>query len=356
MTKSKIAVISMLFALAFGITKCSKIADDVVIYPNGTTKYELEIPVNFTAPFLNPVNPISEEGVALGKKLFYDPILSRNRNISCASCHMQNESFSDNRAKSIGTHGGQTKFHSMPLFNIAWMNEFFWNGRAKSREEQALQPVMNPVEMDLTWSEAIERLKSDSDYPFLFELAFGTMNFDSTHVADALVQFEMTLISGNSKFDKWKRKEIQLTEQEEFGYYIFATELGDCFHCHADNSLFTDNSFHNNGLDSEENLQPGLYEVTGISDDFGRFKTPTLRNLVFTAPYMHDGRYQTLDQVLDFYSDSVQVNSTVDVLMKKAHQGGVRLVPEQKAALKAFLLTLTDSTILTNPAFQAPKD
>lgn len=206
--------------------------------------------------------------------------------------------------------------------------------------------------MDLTWEEAVLRLKNHSEYPFLFELAFGTMNFDSTHVADALVQFEMTLISGNSKFDRWKRGEAQLTEQEEFGYYIFATEIGDCFHCHSDNSLFTDNLFHNNGVDAEQELEPGKFEVTGIADDFGRFKTPTLRNLVYTAPYMHDGRYNTLDQVIDFYSDSVQVNSTTDILMKKAHQGGVRLVSEQKAALKAFLLTLTDSSILSNPDFQ----
>lgn len=354
MNKSRLAVFVGLFFTFLALVKCSEFSNLELINTNGATLYNIEKPDHFPNILINPENPITEEGVALGKRLFFDPILSRNNNVSCGSCHFQDLSFSDDRKLSIGTHGDSTRFHSMPLFNMAWMNEFFWNGRAKSREEQALKPVINPLEMDMTWPEAVARLQEDDDYPFLFNLAFGTFDIDSTLVAAALVQFEMTLISGNSKFDRFVRGEEPLTQFEEFGYSIFKSELGDCFHCHSDNLLFTDNAFHNNGLDSEENLQPGLNEVTGKPDDIGRFKTPTLRNLVYTAPYMHDGRFQTLDEVIEFYSTGLHANSTVDVLMKKADQGGLQLQPIQKQALKAFLLTLTDSTIITNPAYQNP--
>lgn len=353
MNRLKFGVATGLILICGLLIKCSDYQGDL-INNHGVSYLHLKVPEGFPQVVLSKDNPITEEGVELGKKLFFDPILSKNNNVSCGSCHLQSMSFSDNRKLSVGTNGENTKFHSMPLFNMAWMNEFFWNGRAKSREEQALKPVVNPLEMDLSWTEAVARLQGDSDYPFLFNLAFGTFQIDSTLVAKALVQFEMTLISSNSKYDRFKRGEQAFTLEEEYGYTIFNTELGDCFHCHMDNGLVTDNGFHNNGLDTDADLKPGLFEVTNNPDDFGRFKTPTLRNLVFTAPYMHDGRFETIDQVIDFYSDSVQVNQTVDVLMKKAHQGGISLKPDQKAALKAFLLTMTDSTILTNPAYQDP--
>jgi cytochrome c peroxidase len=354
MNRMKLLVFGGLLLACFTLVKCSEVSNLDFLTINGATPYNLQSPDHFPNILINPENPLTEEGVALGKRLFFDPILSRNNNVSCGSCHFQNLSFSDDRKLSIGTHGDSTQFHSMPLFNMAWMNEFFWNGRAKSREEQALKPVVNPLEMDMTWPEAVERLQEDEEYPFLFNLAFGTFEIDSNLVAAALVQFEMTLISGNSKFDRFVRGEEPLTQIEEFGYSIFKSELGDCFHCHSDNLLFTDNGFHNNGLDTEVNLQPGLNEVTGKPDDIGRFKTPTLRNLVYTAPYMHDGRFQTLDQVIEFYSTEVHANSTVDVLMKKSEQGGIQLQPIQKQALKAFLLTLTDSTVITNPDYQNP--
>lgn len=353
MNRLKFGVTTGLILICGLLIKCSDYQGDL-INNVGVSQINITVPEGFPKVVPSKDNPLTEEGVTLGRKLFFDPILSKNNNVSCGSCHLQSMSFSDNRKLSVGTNGENTKFHSMPLFNMAWMNEFFWNGRAKSREEQALKPVVNPLEMDLSWPEAVARLQEDSDYPFLFNLAFGTFQIDSILVAKALVQFEMTLISSNSKYDRFKRGEQAFTLEEEYGYTIFNTEMGDCFHCHMDNGLVTDNGFHNNGLDNDADLKPGLFEVTDNPDDFGRFKTPTLRNLIFTAPYMHDGRFETIDQVIDFYSDSVQVNQTVDVLMKKAHQGGLGLKPDQKAALKAFLLTMTDSTILTNPAYQNP--
>ncbi len=315
---------------------------------DGPTPFYLEVPANFPDYFLDKDKRLTEEGIALGKKLFFDNILSKNRNVNCGSCHFQSSSFSDPRVRSIGTNGEATTFHSMPLFNMAWMNEFFWNGRAKSREEQALKPVVNPLEMDLSWDEAVSRLQEHPEYPVLFEAAFGTRTIDSNLVAQALVQYELTLVSANSKFDDWLKGEYELTEMEAIGQAIFNSERGDCFHCHG-TVLTTDNLFHNNGLDSDEDLKPGLYDVTGNEADFGKFKTPTLRNLIFTAPYMHDGRFETIDEVIDFYSDSVQNNRNVDVLMEFAFQGGVRLSPFEKEALKSFILLMTDSNFVQNP-------
>jgi cytochrome c peroxidase len=348
MKRRKTSILLILAALI--LAQCNKdlpfAADAVTDDKNGPTPHHLKVPSGFPDYFLDADNRLTEEGIALGKALFFDPILSRDRNVSCASCHAVEHSFADPRKKSVGTHGEETGFHSMPIFNIAWMTEFFWNGRAKSREAQALQPVVNPVEMDMTWPEAVERIKEHAQYPAMFEAAFGEAEIDSNLVAQALVQYEMTLVSANTKYDRWLRGDDRFTAAEESGFQIFFdASRGDCFHCH-NGILLTDNAFHNNGLDDDADLRLGLQEVTHEPADLGKFKTPTLRNLVFTAPYMHDGRYQTLAQVINFYSDSVQANQNVDVLMHFAFQGGVKLSDEEKSDLLAFLLTFTDSSFV----------
>lgn len=345
----KLAVFFSIAIFIFCLVRCEK---DPFVSPSNDgldspTPYYLKVPAGFPDYFLKQENALTVEGIKLGKKLFFDPILSKNRNVSCASCHLQSNSFSDPRVQSIGTNGTLTPFHSMPIFNMAWMNEFFWDGRAKSREDQALQPVNNPLEMDLGWVEAVKRLSDDEEYRSLFKAAFGTNVIDSNLAAQAMVQYEMTLVSANTKFDDWLRGEATFTPQEEMGRIIFNSERGDCFHCHG-SILTTDNSFHNNGLDSDAALKPGLFSVTNDEADLGKFKTPTLRNLVFTAPYMHDGRFQTIEQVIDFYSDSVQNNRNVDVLMKKASSGGLGLNTSEKEALVAFILTMTDSSFIEN--------
>jgi cytochrome c peroxidase len=349
----KLGVFIVLLVTVLCLSQCAKDPsfNQITFEDNllGPTPYYLQVPTNFPDYFLDRENRLTVEGISLGKRLFFDNILSKNFNVSCGSCHFQEHAFSDPRPRSIGTNGTPTTFHSMPLFNMAWMNEFFWDGRAKTREEQALQPVTNPHEMDLSWSAAVDRLQLHPEYPALFQAAFGTNVIDSMLVAKALVQYEMTLVSASSKFDEWLKGSYELTPLEAFGQALFNSERGDCFHCHG-TVLTTDNAFHNNGLDDDANLKPGLYSVTGDEADFGKFKTPTLRNLVFTAPYMHDGRFQTIDEVIDFYSDSVQNNRNVDVLMEFAFQGGVRLDPFEKQALKAFLLTMTDSSFIENPA------
>lgn len=346
------------------ITSCRK--DEVIEDVNSdATKYTLEVPA-ILATYLPSIeipedNPMTVEGVELGRQLFYDPILSGDGTQSCASCHVQTDGFTDVNQFSTGIDGVQGNRNAMPLFNLAYYNAFFWDGRAATIEEQAFEPVTNPIEMHNSWTSAVASLQSDSDYPSLFKAAFGTDEIDSVLVSKALAQFERTLLSGNAPFDKYLRGEATgLTEQEEYemyqGFAIFMDEeKGDCFHCHGDqyNPLWTDNLFHNNGLDASP-TDPGLYSVTGDASDYAKFKTPSLRNLAFTAPYMHDGRFATLDEVINHYSIGLQNSSTIDPLMKSVDDGGVQLTPEEKQLLKTFLLSLSDSTFISNPNFQAP--
>ncbi len=208
--------------------------------------------------------------------------------------------------------------------------------------------------MHSNWVNVAEKLQNHAEYPTLFSQAFGTSKIDSILVTKAIAQFERTIISGNSKFDQFLRGETTLTPEEQNGFDVFMDEArGDCFHCHGSNNnpLWTDNEFHNNGLDANFS-DLGLGAVTGDPNDNGKFKSPSLRNLAFTAPYMHDGRFATLEEVINHYSEGLQTSSTIDPLMKKVNQGGVNLSPKDKADLKAFLLTLSDYDFINNPDFQ----
>ncbi|NMH86936.1 cytochrome-c peroxidase [Flavivirga algicola] len=314
------------------------------------TPSPLQIPQLFQNNLLAPViptdNPQTVEGIALGEKLFFDPILSVNNTQACVDCHAPGNAFTDTNQFSDGVDGFFGSRNAMPLFNLAWNydEKFFWDGRVFSLEHQAFQPVTDPLEMHNTWTQVEQKLQQHSEYPNLFEQAFGTSTIDSVLVTKAIAQFERTLISSNSKFDKHLLGEATLTPEELNGFNIFMDETkGDCFHCHGSdkNPLWTDNIFHNNGLDATI-TDLGLGEVTGDPADNGKFKTPSLRNLAFTAPYMHDGRFTTLDEVINHYSEGLQNSLTIDPLMKKVAQGGVQLSSQDKADLKAFLLALSD--------------
>lgn len=317
------------------------------------TPYVIEEPFNFPQMVIPVDNPLTEEGILLGRKLFYDPILSEDYTQSCASCHAQIFGFTDNGKQfSEGIDGSIGTRNSMPIVNVGWMESLFWDGRVASVEEQALEPVSNPIEMHLQWTDAMERLNTHGEYPELFFAAFGTDTIDSIMVVKAIAQFERTMISGDSKWDQYLRGEVSLSQAESSGFEIFFTEAGDCFHCHA-TILFTDNDFHNNGLDSVF-TDLGLQLVTGDPADAGKFKTPTLRNIEYTAPYMHDGRFASLEEVVNFYSEGLHWSPTIDPLMKNVDEGGVQLTEEQKQNLIAFLKTFSDETFITNPDFQDP--
>jgi cytochrome c peroxidase len=301
-------------------------------------------------------NVATEEGVALGRKLFFDEILSLDYTQSCGSCHFPSHSFSDSTATSVGVDGIAGTRNAMTIVNLGWQKDFFWDLRSESLEEQALEPVPNPIEMHLEWPEAVSRLKADGEYPELFEKAFGSKDIDRYLVAKAIAQFERSLISQDSKFDKFLRGEAVLTPEELSGYDLFNTERGDCFHCHGASNTgfqFTDNLAHNNGLDSVF-TDLGLYDVTGDPMDKAKFKTPTLRNIALTAPYMHDGRFENLDEVIEHYNTGGHLSPTIDPLMKAAGVGRF-WTPQEKADLKAFLHTLTDETFINNPDFQDPE-
>jgi cytochrome c peroxidase len=320
----------------------------------------LEIPQLFEEKLISPVipsnNPLTLEGIALGKKLFFDPILSGDGTQSCASCHNPQKAFTDTTQFSEGLDGNVGTRNSMPLFNLAWnFNErFAWDGKELSLERQALEPVTNPIEMHSNWKNVAEKLKNHSEYPTLFSQVFGLAAIDSTLVVKAISQFERTLISGDSKFDKYLRGETTLTVHEKNGFNVFMDEAkGDCFHCHGsdNNPLWTDNAFHNNGLD-ENFTDLGLGRVSGDPADNGKFKSPSIRNLAFTAPYMHDGRFASLEEVINHYSEGLKPSSTIDPLMKKVSEGGVGLSTQDKVDLKAFLLSLSDIDFVNNPKFQ----
>jgi len=334
----------------------------VETYVNTPTSSPLQIPQLFQDLILDPVipsnNPQTEEGIALGKKLFFDPILSADNTLACAGCHSPSNAFTDDTRFSDGIDGLFGNRNSMPLFNLAWNydNKFFWDGRESGLENQAFKPVINPIEMHTTWAAVTEKLQQHSEYPELFNAAFGTATIDSVLVSKAIAQFERTLISANSKFDKYLLGTTTLTPEETNGFNIFMDESkGDCFHCHGsdNNPLWTDNKFHNNGLDAMFS-DLGFGKVTGDPADNGKFRSPSLRNLAFTAPYMHDGRFETLEDVINHYSEGLQNSPTIDPLMKKVSQGGVQLSSQEKADLKAFLLTLSDADFINNSNFSNP--
>ncbi len=331
--------------------------------------YTVEIPRNFPPATFPASNPLTTQGVQLGRMLFYDPILSGDSTLACAGCHKQENAFSDNRILSLGIDGLQGKRHAMPLFNLVYSSRFFWDGRATDLAEQALIPVEDPLEMHAYWPENIIKLQAHKDYPKFFYEAFGVEPEDITkeHAGKALAQFMFTLVSGRSKFDEAVTGFGELTDQERRGLELFISQDGaDCFHCHGTpngNQVFQELSpslqFRNNGLDSfataVEYVDKGLGEATGIVTDFGKFKVPSLRNLAFTAPYMHDGRFATLEEVVDFYSTGVHQTANIDAGgMEFAFQGGVQLTPQEKLDLIAFLMTLTDNEFVTDPRFSDP--
>lgn len=325
------------------------------------TPYTLEIPPLFQQKLIKPVipidNPLTVEGIALGEKLFFDKQLSLDGTQSCADCHQPENAFTDAQQFSKGIDGFFGTRNAMPLFNLAWnfSERFAWDGKELSLERQALETVINVKEMHNTWSNVVAMLQADGQYPELFDRAFGSSIIDSLKITQAMAQFERTLISANSKFDNYLNGTVSLTAEELNGFDVFMDETrGDCFHCHGsdNNPLWTDNAFHNNGLDREF-TDLGLGRTSGDPADNGKFRTPSLRNLVFTTPYMHDGRFTTLEEVIDHYSEGLQFSSTVDPLMKKVLEGGVKLSEKDKADLKAFLLTLTDQDFVNNPDFQS---
>lgn len=332
--------------------------------PADFTPYPFIINSAFPNPELPRDNPFTEERVSLGEKLFNETALSKDGSLSCASCHRQKTAFADPRRFSIGVHGQAGTRNAMPLFNLAWKRSFFWDGRAPSARAQALVPIQDPTEMDESLSNVVAKLSATArgaagapaaDYPALFTRAFGTPEITAEKIGLALEAFVLTITSDDSKFDRVRREEAQFTAEEARGFQLFATEYdprrkqfgGDCFHCHG-GALFRSQAFANNGLDADFK-DPGRAKITGNDADRGKFATPSLRNVALTAPYMHDGRFTTLEEVVEHYSTGVKRSATLDPNLAKHPDGGVPLSAEDKRALVAFLRTLTDERFLGPP-------
>ena len=341
---------------------CSNSNPSIATIPYTPTPYRIQEPSYFVKLQVPDNNQLTVEGIALGRHLFYDPILSRDSTISCASCHQQDKSFSDGLALSEGVDGRRTKRSAMPIINLAYhYKNFFWDGRTKTLEEQALEPIIDTLEMDFNWESVEERLQQHVDYPFYFRKAFGIENppeITKELTAKAIAQFERSMVSYNSKYDRVVRAEAEYTEEEFRGHQIFfdADEehipTGECAHCHTE-PLFTNLEFFNNGIQLAEDLDAfkdeGRGEVTNYYYDKGKFKTPTLRNIALTAPYMHDGRFQTLEEVIDHYISGGHFTINVSPNVRQ-----LKLTEADKKALIAFLHCLTDSTFIEEERFSDP--
>jgi cytochrome c peroxidase len=314
-------------------------------------------------------NPLTVEGVALGSKLFFDRRLSGNDSESCSTCHNPRRAFTQPRRVSRGSNGELGVRNAMSLENLAWKNSFFLDGRAATVRQQSLQPIQNPIEMHESLTNLVAKLngrtgsplsadgahgvtRPTEDYPRLFKNAFGSPEITSDKIARALEQFVLSQVSYNSKFDRVMQGEAKFTKEEARGFVLFNTEYdpyhgqygADCFHCHG-GPLFQSLDFANNGLDSTFR-DLGRYNATHRTGDIGKFAVPSLRNVAVTAPYMHDGRFQTLEQAVAHYCTGMKRSATLDPNLAKHPDGGVPLSATDRQALVAFLKTFTDEKFL----------
>ena len=319
--------------------------------PEKFTPYRFTMSRTFPIPDLPRDNPLIEERVALGKALFHETALSRDGSISCASCHLSTSAFTDPRRYSIGVDGLTGVRNAMPLFNLAWKSSFFWDGRAPSLRAQALMPIQDHSEMNETLDHVTAKLAANPVYPPLFAKAFGKPEITAEKIGLAIELFVLTLTATDARFDRALRGEAVLSDAEKRGFELFMTEFeprtgqygADCFHCHG-GPLLSDHQFHNNGLDGDDR---GRFKITNLPGDDGKFSTPSLRNVALTAPYMHDGRFATLEEVVEHYSTGIHRSPTLDPNLAKHPESGLKLNAVDKAALVAFLRTLTDEKLST---------
>lgn len=312
---------------------------------------EFKQPANFPAPAYHfSTNKITTAGFELGRKLFYEPRLSRNNTVSCGNCHIQSACFTQHgHDVSHGIDDRLGSRNSPPIMNLAWAPLFMWDGGVIDLDLQPIAPITNHVEMDESVENVLNKLKQQPAYPPMFQKAFGSPDITTASLMKALSQFMVMCVSSHAKYDSVIRKEggVQFTVQEAEGYTVFKSK---CAACHKE-PLFTDYSFRNNGINAGFNKDEGRYAVTLNETDRYKFKVPSLRNLAYTAPYMHDGRFYTLDAVLDHYAGQVKQTPNLDPLLQQNGQLGIPLTTEERAAIIAFLNTLNDRQFVTDKKF-----
>ncbi|MGN6643241.1 MAG: cytochrome-c peroxidase [Verrucomicrobiota bacterium] len=346
-----------------------------LLLPSSSFNYAAPVlPLSFSVnPILGQDNtPLSnittDSGATLGRVLFYDKRLSTNRTISCASCHQQEYGFSDPRPFSTGFDGGLTARNSMSLSHARWYQRrnFFWDERAATLEDQVLMPIQNMVEMGMTLEALTNRLASEPYYTNLFAIAFGTPAVTTNRISRALAQFVRSIVSVQSKYDLGASNHFaNFTPQENLGRQIFFGQVGNppatCAACHGTENFVPGPALNNNGLEFPY-MDKGVGAITGNTNDDGKFKVPSLRNIALTAPYMHDGRFTNLEQVVEFYNSGVVDNPNLSAPLRLPPPPGqtvgpvrrLNLTQQQKDSLVAFLRTLTDPNLATDPKYSDP--
>lgn len=362
--KLVLAVFCVLLFVAFAQScKNDKDTNENAVVYDGTAFH-----LNFGAfpkPTIASDNQLTVQGVKLGRMLFYEKRLSKDGSQSCATCHRQEHAFSDTARLSIGVEGLPGKRQAMAVFNMAWNeNEFFWDGRSHLLRDQSLKPIEDPLEMNESLDNVVAKLEAEKLYRDQFMRAFGSSEITAEKMSLAMEQFMNTIVSVESKYDRFLRGEVALSPREERGRELFFAEFNpgfpnlsgaDCAHCHT-GIMFENDLYMNNGLDSDANITDiGREEVSQQPSDRAKFKVVSLRNVEVTAPYMHDGRFKTLEEVVAHYNSGIQQGATTDPALEYTRaSGGLKLNAQDRADLVAFLKTLTDEVLLTNPDFSDP--
>ena len=347
MRKNQVSILivgAAMLALAYGTGSCRKTQDG-----GGLHYVQQQVPAGFPQPVYRYTdNPISEEGIELGRRLFYDGRLSVDSNHPCSSCHQQIGAFGTyQHDRSHGVHMSHTLRNAPPLFNLAWASSYHWDGQYTSLVDESANPINGQLEMGENFNSVIRKISDDPMYKKMFREVFHTLVIKPIHIQKALAQFTGSIISANSRYDKYKRGEVSFTTAETNGYQVFQAH---CETCHTE-PLFTDYSYRNIGLPILDFLSDfGRMRITGNAADSLKFRVPTLRNVNITANFMHDGRFGTLSQVVEHYRHGVQAGPTLD----PAVAGGITMTDAQASDLVLFLRTLTDSTILTNTNWGPP--
>ncbi|MFM1745544.1 MAG: hypothetical protein RLZZ630_1481, partial [Bacteroidota bacterium] len=337
----------LLFSIAFILFSVGCDSNDETVVPDPQGEYiTFGIPPGFPQPvysFQN--NPLTQEGFELGRKLFYDPILSRDSTVSCGSCHQQSVAFA--HADHQFSHGIDDLIgtrNSPGLYNLAWFPNFMWDGGVNHLEVQPLAPITNPVEMDETMANVLVKLRRNQTYRSLFLSAFDSDSITTQRVMYAMAQFMGAMVSASSRYDQYRQGAGSFSPSETNGLNLFRTH---CESCHKE-PLMTDMQFRNNGLDAQFASDPGRAMITGMPQDSGLFRVPSLRNVALTKPYMHDGRFSSLTQVLNHYSTGIVQSSTLDPHFSS---GSIPLTSQDKTDIIAFLYTLTDQRFISDRRF-----
>lgn len=344
--KSKFFIFSLLvFTAMISCKKDPEIIDPALI--SGENNYAPVVPAGWPNPVYDFTgNTVTYDAFTLGRHLFYEPMLSEDTTVSCGSCHMQTFGFSNgpSHATSHGVHSLLGKRNSPAMFNLTWQTKIMWDGSVNNLENQPIGPIQNPIEMNLSFNDALLRVAASPKYKTLFKNAYGDTVVTSQRFLKSFAQFMGLMVSYNSKYDKVKNGEETFSATENNGYTVFKN---NCASCHSE-PLFSDYSFRNNGLPVNSFQDSGRYKITLVSSDMFKFKTPSLRNLGLTAPYMHDGRFSTLSQVLNHYESGISSTPNLDPLLS----GGILLTAQEKNDLLSFLATLNDYTFMNDARFK----